>query len=550
MLRHSERTEEMTEAARETSAGGTGDGIRCRKGYRRNGILLWGMVILFTLLYLSLIFNDNVWTDEIFSMNLFADSFAQIIVDTAEDVHPPLYYFLGRIMRLLFGESLQVQKILTIIPMSLTLALGAGKIRRNFGDRTAFLFILFLGCLPCSMTYAVQVRMYSWALLCVTACGLAAWEILKKNRIFDWIWLAISAVAAAYLHYFAFVSVIVINGLLLLWLLFSKEERKKLVRWLIFSVLMVLAYLPWLPYMLEQVTRVEGGYWIAPITAETVWSYFTWAFGLNPLPQTTYGYLLISIAAGIGCLTGCLRRNRQPGAAEQNHSSVFLYGLFAMAVPSLTAAGGTILSLIGQPIYRDQYVFPAMGLFCLFLAIGMNRVLGDGMAWLLPEAAPDAEAEHGGKDGEVYGGKEKSAASEKGSAVRTAGMAVLLLFVLFTGAISYRDAFRDEYLATLTRQTEEFFEENFGENDLVVYNYQAYYFNYKYYFPEERLAYVRDVDLSQDFDRIWFLDTEMEWDFVPDQIIPYNLQIEYVGHFGIEDNEFDLYMVTKGVPAE
>ena len=103
---------------------------------------------------------------------------------------------------------------------------------------------------------------------------------------------------------------------------------------------------------------------------------------------------------------------------------------------------------------------------------------------------------------------------------------------------------RDRYKATLTAQTEEFFSENLGERDLVVYNYQAYYFNYKYYFPEERLFYVRDVDLSRDFDRIWFLDTEMEWDFVPDQIIPYQLQIEYVGHYGIEDNEFDLYQVT------
>ena len=542
MLCHSERTEEMTEAVKETSARGTGDVVRCRKGYRRNGILLWGMVLLFTLLYLSLIFNDNVWTDEIFSMNLFADSFAQIIVDTAEDVHPPLYYFLGRIMRLLFGESLQVQKILTIIPMSLTLALGAGKIRRNFGDRTAFLFILFLGCLPCSMTYAVQVRMYSWALLCVTACGLSVWEILKKNRISDWIWLSISAVAAAYLHYFAFVSVIIINGMLFLWLLFSKEQWKKLARWCIFSILMVLAYLPWLPYMLEQVTRVEGGYWIAPITMETVWSYFIWAFGLNPLPQTTYGYLLISLTAGTGCLAGWLRRNRQPEAVGQNHSSIFLYALFDMAVPTLTAAGGIILSLIGQPIYRDQYVFPAMGLFCLFLAIGVNRVLEDGLAWLLPESETADGAEHDGKEGSVRSGQ--------GSMVRTVCMMVVLLFVLFTGAISYRDAFRDEYLATLTKQTEKFFEENLGENDLVVYNYQAYYFNYKYYFPEEKLAYVRDVDLSQNFDRIWFLDTEMEWDFVPDQIIPYNLQIEYVGHFGIEDNEFDLYKVTKGVPAE
>ena len=50
MLRHSERTEEMTEAARETSAGGTGDGIRCRNGYRRYGIQLWGRVMLFPLL--------------------------------------------------------------------------------------------------------------------------------------------------------------------------------------------------------------------------------------------------------------------------------------------------------------------------------------------------------------------------------------------------------------------------------------------------------------------------------------------------------------------
>lgn len=53
--------------------------------------------------------------------------------------------------------------------------------------------------------------------------------------------------------------------------------------------------------------------------------------------------------------------------------------------------------------------------------------------------------------------------------------------------------------------------------------------------------------MSQDFDEIWFLDTDFEWDFVPDQILPYNLQIEYVGHYGIEHNEFDLYRVTKGI---
>lgn len=241
-------------------------------------LLIWGSVVLFTLLYLSLIFNNNVWTDEIFSVNLFRESFGQIIMDTAEDVHPPLYYFLGRIFRLLFGDSLQVQKILTIIPMSLTLVLGATKIRRFFGNGVSFLFLIFLGCIPCSMEYAVQIRMYSWALLCVTACALAAWEIYRDGRWSSWIMLSVSAVAAAYLHYFSFVSVIIINGLLFLVLLLTKENRKKLGKWVLFSLLMVAAYLPWLPYFYAQVTRVEAGYWIPPITAETIWSYFVWAF--------------------------------------------------------------------------------------------------------------------------------------------------------------------------------------------------------------------------------------------------------------------------------
>ena len=487
----------------ERKSGGTGrhfeDIIPESRGRIWN-FLIWGSVVFFTLLYLSLIFNNNVWTDEIFSMNLFRENFGKIVRDTAADVHPPLYYFLGRFFRLLFGESLQVQKVLTIIPMSLTLVLGATKVRRFFGNGVSFLFLIFLGCIPCSMEYAVQVRMYSWALLCVTACGLAAWEVYREGGWLSWIMLSVSAVAAAYLHYFSFVSVIIINGLLLLVLLLTRDNRKKLGKWLLFSLAMVAAYLPWLPYFYAQVTRVEAGYWIPPITAETVWSYFEWAFGLEPIPQTAFVYLGISLLAGMFCLL--LMKKKERGMREKGG-----FALLCMAVPALTAAVGIVLSLIKQPIYRDQYVFPAMGLFCLFLAIGFGRI-------------------------------------------RKEAAVLLLAFVLFTGAVSYRDEYRAEYKATLTDQTEEFSRENLGEDDFVVYNYQAYYFNYKYYFPEDRLFYVRDVDLSQDFDEIWFLDTDFEWDFVPDQIIPYNLQIEYVGHYGIEYNEFDLYRVTKGGSAE
>ena len=55
-------------------------------------LLIWGSVVLFTLLYLSLIFNNNVWTDEIFSVNLFRENFGQIIMDTAD-----IFFYLSKL---------------------------------------------------------------------------------------------------------------------------------------------------------------------------------------------------------------------------------------------------------------------------------------------------------------------------------------------------------------------------------------------------------------------------------------------------------------------
>ena len=160
-----------------------------------------------------------------------------------------------------------------------------------------------------------------------------------------------------------------------------------------------------------------------------------------------------------------------------------------------------------RPVYRDQYVFPSIGLFCLFLAIALARFIQK--KWIVM-------------------------------------MAPVCLFLLFMGAVQYLENWRLEYKSTLTDQTVAFWNENVGENDLIVYNLSAFQFCYTYYFPEEKLFYVRDVNLDQDFDAIWFIDTANEWDFVPDQIIPYDLQIVYQGHFGIEHNEFDIYKVTKG----
>ena len=457
--------------------------------------LIWGSATVFTLCYVSLIFNQNVWTDEIFTMKLLEGGFGEIVEGTAKDVHPPLYYFVAKAAQIVFGKSLQVQKVVALVPMSLTLVLGATKVRRLFGDSVSFLFILILGCIPCSMEFAVQVRMYSMALLAVTACGLYACECyFQKGRQHAgcWIGLVLSALAAAWLHYFAFGSAIVIQGLLFWALLIG--NRKQLKKWFGAVFVMILSYLPWIGIFARQVQGVSQSYWIPPITPETIWGYFEWTFGIHKWSWPCLLAVALSVCAGIAALYGCVKKRRKDVCA-----------LLFMAVPALTALSGVVLSLLIRPVYRDQYVFPSIGLFCLFLAI---------------------ELSHARKKKWIF--------------------YPVLLFVLFLGAVQYLETWRQEYKSTLTDQTVAFWQEHVGENDIIVYNLEINRFCYTYYFPEDKLFYVRDVDLSQDFDAIWFLDTAYEWEFVPDQIIPYNLQIEYQGHFGIEHNEFDLYKVTKG----
>lgn len=457
-------------------------------------ILIWGSTAFFTILYISLLFNQNVWTDEIYTIKLIEMNLSDFFEEASLSQHPPLYYLMAKLARLVFGESLLVQKIVALVPMSLTLVLGALKIRRLFSDRVAFLFIVILGCIPCSMEYAVQVRMYSMALLAVTACGLYAYECCMTGKRSVWFGFVLSAVAGAYLHYFAFVSVIVICGLLFLLLLFLHREKLKV--WLLSILAMIVCYLPWFPVFVSQVKSTTADYWIPEITGSTIWGYFQWAFGINKWEWPCYVFTIISVLMGIVILLGAIRGRQEDISA-----------LMSMLVPTLTAITGVVISSFVSPIYREQYIFPAIGLFCLFMAIALSHFLSRSRAFVFVP---------------------------------------IVLFLLFLGAVQYLETYRQEYKSTLTDQTVAFWEENVGENDIIVYNLETYRFCYTYYFPEEKLFYVRDVDLSQDFDTIWFLDTMNEWDFVPDQIEPWNLQIEFQGHYGIEHNEFDIYKVYKG----
>ena len=73
------------------------------------------IILIFGIVCISLSFNNNIWTDEAFTMQILHKSYWGIILGTAIDVHPPLYYMIAKTAQIIFGSSLFVQKILCLV---------------------------------------------------------------------------------------------------------------------------------------------------------------------------------------------------------------------------------------------------------------------------------------------------------------------------------------------------------------------------------------------------------------------------------------------------
>lgn len=454
---------------------------------------LWILILVFGGVYLSLCFNNNIWTDEGYTIDLLRNckTFAEVCNFTAEDVHPPLYYLILKIFTDRFGIHLLLIKILSIAPMLLTMALAPIIIRKEFGFRTALFFILILGTLPCTMEYAVQARMYTWAILFVTLCGLSAYRIATRNKLIDWIEYLIGGVGAAYTHYFAFAAVLWIYGFLFLYLLIWK--RKQLLKWIVTALLSLIIYLPWLAKMAGQVKGVSGSYWIANIDGKVLLSYFPWIVNTN-LPYVT---AVMAVVFGIAVILVAYQMWKKKGLDGKTAAA-----LFGLLIPVLVVATGVVLSKLIRPIFIIRYIMPSIGLLCLFFAIAFSYL--ETKAWI-----------------------------------------AVGLFWAALGTVDYQQNYYSEYQATYTPQTEQFLREHVGENDLVVYNYYGYDFIYEYYIDRSQLVYIGDVDLSGDFDNLWFLDTPLNLEFTQEQLAEHGLVSVPMGQYGIEQNEFKIYQISR-----
>lgn len=456
---------------------------------KSSNLLIIIFITAVTLLYVSLIFNRNIWTDEAFTMELInSNSIVGIIKGTAVDVHPPLYYLIAYVFVVIFGTSFQVYKIVSIVPMVLTMLLALCYIKPWFGRKTAVLFVLFLNAIPCVMEYGVQVRMYSWCIFFISFSALSAYGYYQFKSKKYLLLLTLTSLCACYTHNFAMISAVFIY--VLLGGSLSFKERKFPLHWLVSGGLISILYLPWLIVLYNQTNNRVGNYWILDINKETILEYFTDIFG-SRIPHSTIIFVVLWGGAIILLL-----------ASIHNDKNIGVFGILLFLVPILTALLGIIVSILITPFFIARYLLPCMGILALGLALAFRN-----------------------ETGYVY--------------------IFLCLFLVCMIGNAYYENYKEEYLSTNVDEFLMYMDAKLGDNDAIIYNYENFGFMYECYFDGRRLAFLEEFDFGAEYENIWFIDSCCT-PWLPEATVSeYGLTKEYISTFSIEHNEFRLYRIYK-----
>ena len=93
------------------------------------------VIILGTIFILLGAFHTNIWFDEAYTVGLVNHSFSEIWQITGNDVHPPLYYWMLKIISLLFGSSILVYRLFSAVAIVILAILGYTHIKKYFGEK-------------------------------------------------------------------------------------------------------------------------------------------------------------------------------------------------------------------------------------------------------------------------------------------------------------------------------------------------------------------------------------------------------------------------------
>jgi mannosyltransferase len=350
----------------------------------------WGLLIVLLLSFALRVCRldaQSLWYDEAVTAQVAGQGVAELTQWTADDIQPPLYYYVVVAWTRLVGRGEWMLRFPSAFFSALTVPLLWVLALRLFGhDRlgqVAAWAAVFLGAVsPLYVYYAQEARMYAQLTFLGALAGYLLLRATKeRNRIVSvglWVAFVLVSVAMLYTHYFgAFLLLAYAICFVIGWLLarIGPHARDTAGRQLpavaLFSAaLIVVLYLPWLPAMLHRY-QVDRSYWEGSLKLVEALRHLAINFTTGA-PETMFERdatrLLPWFGLGFGVMLAALAWS---GRRYPHIARALLILLITLVLPAVA-----VLALASRtPKFNARYL--------MFLSPAYMLILGGGIGALL-----------------------------------------------------------------------------------------------------------------------------------------------------------------------
>lgn len=320
------------------------------------GFVALGIIAIFSI-------NGSVWSDETNSLINITRPYGTIIRGASSDCHPPLYHLMLKFFvdttSILGINRIYLAKIFSIIPFFLLYIFVVIKTRK----RRTFVVGTFLVCMcamPNLMTYAIQIRMYSWALFFVFMTFAYAYEVLADESKKSVALCILFSILASFTHYYACVSIGFIWLSIFILMFFTRRRAMKKI--LIAMFVIIVMFLPWFLSITDTIKKVISGFWIQSITLNSLIGYVWFILFPNIYRYHLSGILgiFLTIAFIYSFFTYLISDKRKVNK---------IYVLMGVICTGGTLLFGIVASVLLAPVYQDRFIYPSLAALWLVFSV-------------------------------------------------------------------------------------------------------------------------------------------------------------------------------------
>lgn len=319
---------------------------------------------------LRFVTTSPLWLDEALSVNIASLPLGEIGDALRQDGHPPLYYWLLHGWMSVFGEGDLAVRALSGIAGLLALPLAWEAGRRRAGTIGGLCVLGLTAITPWAVRYATEARMYALVLTLVFAGWLLADDLLARRDRLRWVALAVVTGGAVLSHYWVLhLGIAAVGALAVRWWRGDAEARAGALR--VASALAVgsLAFVPWLPVFLEQLSSTGTPWASAGRPTGALVDLLGGLGGGAKFPEAElFGFaLLVLVAAGVTVVAR--------GRWELHVDLRTVPGVRSEVVVAIAAMSvGLVAGQLGDAVFAPRYAAAFLPMLLIAAGVGLARM--------------------------------------------------------------------------------------------------------------------------------------------------------------------------------